>query len=216
MARNQFSESLKWRGVKDLTASMHAQCNNKVIQSQSGETGGKREVMEMIGDKRGRLRVGTWNVRSLNGIGRLEEVKREMKRNGLSILGISEVRWKGQKEFVSDGVRVISSGGEECERGVAFILDQEVARRLIEIKQCSDRLIMIKVSATPIDMVIIQVYMPTSDHADEEIEEMYEQIEKLINGVKGNTNLIVMGDFNASVGEGNDEKVTDKFSLRKM
>ena len=118
MARNQLSASLKWReGTKDLTASKHIQCNNKVTQSQSGETGGNRDVVKMIGDKRERLRVGTWNVRSLNGIGRLEEVKREMKRNGLSILGISEVRWKGQKEFVSDRVRVISSGGEECERG---------------------------------------------------------------------------------------------------
>ena len=216
MAHNQLSASLKWReGVKDLTTSKHIQCNNKVTQSQSEETGEKREVVEMNGDKRGRLRVGTWNVRSLNGIGRLEEVKREMKRNGLSILGISEVRWKGQKEFVSDGMRIISSGGEKCERGVAFVLDQEVARRLIEIEQCSDRLIMIKVSATPVDMVIIQVYMPTSDHTDEEIEDMYEQIEKLINGVKGNTNLIVMGDFNASVGEGNDEKVIGKYGLGK-
>ena len=73
---------------------------------------------------------------------------------------------------------------------------------IIQVEQCSNRLMMIKVSATPVDMVLIQVYMPTTKHADEEIEEMYEQIERIINKQKGNENVIVMGDFNASMGEG--------------
>jgi hypothetical protein len=55
--------------------------------------------------------------------------------------------------------------------------------------------------------------MPTTDHEDEEIEEMYEQIERLINKQKGNINVIVMGDFNASVGEGIDEQMIGKFGL---
>ena len=40
---------------------------------------------------------------------------------------------------------------------------------------------MIKISATPVDIAIIQVYMPTTTHNDDEIEIMYEQIEKLVN-----------------------------------
>ena len=105
----------------------------------------------------GRLRIGTWNVRSLNKVGKLEEVKREMERYRLSILGVSEVRWKGQGDFVSDGVRMIYSGGEECQRGVAIMVDAKVAKRITEVQQYSDRLIMVKVSAMPVDMVIIQV-----------------------------------------------------------
>src|SRR5881296_3921621 len=74
---------------------------------------------------------------------------------------------------------------------------------------------MVKVNATPIDMVLIQVYMPTTTHEDDEVEEIYEQIERIINKQKGNTNVIVMGDFNASVGEGRDVKVIGKYVLRK-
>ena len=59
-----------------------------------------------------RLRIGMRNVRSLNKVGKLEEVKREMERYRLSILRVSEVRWKGQGDFVSDEVRMICSGGE--------------------------------------------------------------------------------------------------------
>src|SRR2546425_12350550 len=75
---------------------------------------------------------------------------------------------------------------------------------------------MVKVNATPVDMVLIQIYMPTTSHEDDEVEEMYEQIERIINKQKGNTNVIVMGDFNATVGEGSDEKLIDKYGLEKI
>jgi hypothetical protein len=41
-------------------------------------------------------KIGTWNVRTLNRGGKLENVKKEMQKNALSILGVSEARWKGK------------------------------------------------------------------------------------------------------------------------
>ena len=55
--------------------------------------------------------------------------------------------------------------------------------------------------------VTIKILMPTTDHEDDEIEEMYEQIERIINKQKGKRNALVLGDFNATVGEGSDEKL---------
>jgi exonuclease III len=130
-------------------------------------------------------------------------------------LGVSEVKWKQNGDLESDGVRIIYAGGDKKQRGVAVMMDEEVAKRVTDVERCSDRLIMVKVKATPVDMVLIQVYMPTSDHDDEEIEQMYEQIEELIDKQKGNSNVIIMGDFNASVGEGSDEKAVGKFGLGK-
>src|SRR6266581_8707580 len=115
--------------AKNLTASRHQRClNNAPFKTQSKEeTGERRETMDGKRKEEGeRLRIGTWNVRSLNKVGKLEEVKREMGRYRLSILGVSEVRWKGQGDFVSDGVRIIYSGGEECQRGVAIMVDAKV------------------------------------------------------------------------------------------
>ena len=45
--------------------------------------------------------VGTWNVRSMNQ-GKLEVVKQEMGRVNIDILGISELKWTGIREFNSD------------------------------------------------------------------------------------------------------------------
>ena len=45
--------------------------------------------------------IGSWNVRSMNQ-GKLEEVKQEMPRVNIDILGISELKWMGMGEFKSD------------------------------------------------------------------------------------------------------------------
>ena len=119
----------------------------------------------------------------------------------------------GARDSVSDGVRMIYSGGEECERGVVIMVDAKVAKRITEVQQCSDRFNLGKVSATPVDMVIIQVYMPTTDHEDDEIEQLYDQTEEIIGKQKGRENVIVMGDFNAIVGEGSEGKVIGKYGL---
>src|SRR6476661_11029494 len=83
----------------------------------------------------------------------------------------------------------------------------------MSVERISDRLMMIKLNAEPVDVVIIQVYMPTTEHDDEEVDQMYEQIEELIKKQKGKDNLVVMGDWNAVVGEEGDEKVVGKYGL---
>ena len=42
------------------------------------------------------LNVGNWNVRTLDRSGNIAQVAREMKRNGIDIMGISETHWTGQ------------------------------------------------------------------------------------------------------------------------
>src|SRR6478609_3718159 len=63
---------------------------------------GKRRMEE-----KHEIRVGTWNVQAMNAIGKLENVKEEMRRSWLSIMGVSEVRWKDRGDFVSDRYRVM-------------------------------------------------------------------------------------------------------------
>jgi hypothetical protein len=37
------------------------------------------------------FKIGTWNVRTLNQGGKLENLKKEMQKNAVSVLGVSEV-----------------------------------------------------------------------------------------------------------------------------
>ena len=51
--------------------------------------------------------------------------------------------------------------------------------------------------------------------ADYEVEKLCDQIEEILGKQKGTDNVIVMGDFNAVVGEGKEERVVGKFGLGK-
>jgi len=159
--------------------------------------------------------VGTWNVRTMGPRGKIENVKREMRRASINILGMSEVRWKGMGDFISEEFRIIHSGGDKGQRGVAVILDKMFSDRVTKIVQHSDRLILLRIKAEPVDLVKIQVYMPTSEAEEEEIELMYEQIEELIQKEKATDQVIILGDWNAVVGEGRDGKEIGEFGLGK-
>jgi exonuclease III len=66
-----------------------------------------------------------------------------------------------------------------------------------------------------LDMVMVQVYIPTSAHSDEEVDVLYAKIEEVMNKKKGRKYLVVMGDWNATVGEGEDGREIGKYGLRK-
>ena len=40
------------------------------------------------------LKIGTWDVQTMLQKGKLENIKQEMRRMKLNILGLSEMRWK--------------------------------------------------------------------------------------------------------------------------
>ena len=68
--------------------------------------------------------IGNWNVRCMNQ-GKLEEVKQDMTRVNINILGISELKWAGMGEFNSDGHYIYYSGQESLTRnGVALIVNK--------------------------------------------------------------------------------------------
>ena len=52
--------------------------------------------------KSGLMKIGSWNVRTFNKEGRLENLLREMKRNEITIMGICETHWEGSTDFESD------------------------------------------------------------------------------------------------------------------
>src|SRR6478736_1080161 len=136
------------------------------------------------------------------------------KESGRCTEKVSE-RWKDGGDFVSDGYRVMFAGGPTCQRGVVVIAKAKVAERVTEIDRFGDRIIVVKVKANPVDMVIVQAYLLTTDYEDEEVEKLYDQLEEILGKQKGTDNVIVMGDFNAVVAEGKEDRVVGKFGLGK-
>jgi exonuclease III len=78
---------------------------------------------------------------------------------------------------------------------VAIMVHRIVVRIVVKKIVYNDRIIAIKLQEEPINILMMQVYMPTSEHEDDEVEELYGIIEEIIESVgKGDTNTIIMGD----------------------
>ena len=58
----------------------------------------------------------------------------------------------------------------------------------------SDRISIIRLQATPFNISIIQVYAPTTDHSDEEIEVFYNNLQNVIKTVSKKDILVIQGD----------------------
>ncbi|MGL4418375.1 MAG: reverse transcriptase domain-containing protein [Plesiomonas shigelloides] len=146
--------------------------------------------------------IGTWNVRTLYQCGKVKELTHELNRYRWDVVGLAEVRWTGFGETTTDDGHKIWFSGKETkhEHGVAFIVRKEVVGTVISCTPVSSRLISIRISARPQNLTIIQVYAPTADHDDEEIEEFYEQLDNIIKTTPKKDILTVIGDWNAKIG----------------
>ena len=50
------------------------------------------------------------------------------------------------------------------------MLGNDIVKLLTKVECSSDRLMFVKISAKPVDIVLVQVYMSTTYHGDEEME----------------------------------------------
>jgi len=120
--------------------------------------------------------IGTWNVRSMNQ-GKLEVVKQEMARVNVDILGISKPRWTGMGEFNSDDHYIYYCGQESLRRnGVAILVNKRVRKSVLGYNLKNDRMISVCFQGKAFNITIIQVYAPSSNTEEAEVECFYEDL----------------------------------------
>ena len=113
--------------------------------------------------------IGTWNVRSMNQ-GKLEVVKQEMTRVNIDILWINKLRWTGMGEFNSDDHFIYYCGQESFRRnGVALIVKRESKTQYLDaVSKMTEW--SVRFQGKPFNITGIQVYAPTSNAEEAEVE----------------------------------------------
>ena len=156
--------------------------------------------------------IGTWNVRSMNQ-GKLEVVKQEMARVNINILGILKLKWTGMGEFNSDDQYIYYCGQEPLRRNeVAIMVNKRVQNAVHGCNLKNGRIISVHLQGKPFNITVIQVYAPTSNSEEAELNGFM----KTIRPFRSNTQkdvLFIIGDWNAKVGSQETPGVTGKFGL---
>ena len=124
--------------------------------------------------------IGTWNVRSMNQ-GKLDVVKQEMATVNVDILGISELKWIGMGEFNTDDHYIHYCGQESLRRnGVVIMVNRRVRNAVLGCNLKNDRTISVHFQGKPFNITVIQVYAPTSNTDEAEVEQFYEDLHNLL------------------------------------
>ena len=132
--------------------------------------------------------------------GKLEVVKQEMARVNVDILAISELKWTGMGEFNSDDHYIYYCQQEPLRRnGVAIIVNKRVQNAVLGCNLKNDRMISVRFQGKLLNITVIQVYAPTSNTEEAEVERFYEDIQVLLELTPKKDVLFIIGDWNAKV-----------------
>ena len=101
-----------------------------------------------------------------------------MNRYHWNILGLCEMRWKKFGEMPSDDKYKVYFSGENArhEHGVSFLVHKDTVSAVLGCRQVSSSIVSVRLRAASFDVIIIQVYVPTSGHDDNEVDNFYQQL----------------------------------------
>ena len=133
--------------------------------------------------------------------GKLEVIKQEMARVNINILVISELKWTGMGEFNSDDHFIYYCGQESLRRnGVAIMVNKRVGNAVLGCNLKNDRMISVHFQGKPFNITVIQVYAPTDNAEEAEVEWFYEDLQDLLELIPQKDALIIIGIWNTKAG----------------
>lgn len=124
------------------------------------------------------------------------------------------MRWPGTGDFRSDDYKITYSGTSGKREGWSDLREVYGTESVEDYVQFSDRIFLVKTNTEP-KKYCYNSNMPTTNDADEEIERMYEDLNYLRKGTRADDNLIIMGNMNATVGEGEEGTTFGKWFLSR-
>ena len=104
---------------------------------------------------------------------------------------------------------------EECLRrnGVAIMVNKRVRNAVLGCNLKNDRMISVRLQGKPFNITVIQVYAPTSNAEEAEVERFYEDLQDVVELTPKKDVLFIIGDWNAKGGSQETPGITGKFGL---
>ena len=125
----------------------------------------------------------------------MEVVKQEMATVHVDILGISELKLTGMGEFNSDDHYIYYCGQEYLRRnGVAIMVNKRVWNAVLGCNLKNNRMISVRFQGKPFNITVIQVYAPTSNDEEPEVEWFYEDLQDLLELIPKKDVLFIIED----------------------
>jgi len=165
-------------------------------------TGNSKRNRQLLSCKE-RMRVGTWNVRTLLQAGKLKELCDTAERYHLDMVGVQEVRWHGKDKIRHGPWTFIYSGRDDKqhEAGVGLLLSKKSADVLTSVDCIDKRFMRARFKAGITNLTVIVGYAPTEVATMSEKDQFYSQLDNILGTVPRHDMCLLIGDYNARVGQ---------------
>ena len=122
------------------------------------------------------------------------------------------MNWNG--EFNSDDHYIYYCEQESLRRnGVAIIVNKRVRNAILGCNLKNDRMISVRFQGKPFNIMVIQVYAPTNNAEEPEVERFYKDLQDLLELTPKKDVLFILEDWNTKVGVQETPGITGKFCL---
>ena len=196
------------RGTGNSTGQQFSGTDNTVRQNstqhQHQSRAKRRSVPSRLLSAREVQRGGTWNVRSLRGLGKAEQLAGEMERFRLSFLAVTETHLPGEGEVMLDestGHCMLFSGRQDgsSREGVGLALSRCARNAMRHYQAVSSRVLAVELLTVAGPISVVVSYAPTDQSSVEEKDQFYSDLDYAMGSANGL--VMVMGDFNAAISE---------------
>ena len=104
-------------------------------------------------------------------------------------------------KFNSDDYYIYYCGQEYIRRnGVALIVQKRVQNAVLGCNLKNDRMISVRFQGKPFNITVIQVFAPTSNAEEAEVERFYEDLQDVLEITLKKDVLFIIGDWSAKIG----------------
>ena len=104
-------------------------------------------------------------------------------------------------EFNSDDHYIYYCGQKSLRRnGGAIMVNKRLQNAVLGCNLKNNRIISVRFQGKPFNIMVIQVYAPTSNAEEAEVEWFYEDLQDLLEQTPQKDVLFIIGDWNAKVG----------------
>ena len=97
--------------------------------------------------------------------------------------------------------------------GVAIMVSRRVWNAVRGCNLKNNRIISVRCQGKPFNITVIQAYAPTSNAEEAKVEQVYEDLQDLLELTPKKDVLFIIGNWNAKVGSQETPGVTGKFGL---
>ena len=127
----------------------------------------------------------------------------------------SKLKWTGMGKFNSDDHYIYYYGQESLRRnGVAIKVNKRVQNAVLGCNLKSNRMISVHFQGKPLNIMVIQVYAPTSNAEAAEVEWFNEDQQDLLELTAKKDVLFISGEWDAKVGSQETPEVIRNLALQ--